>query len=115
MTRIEKINKKLKYWQVFFNLREWDLKLKLVDFNRPDWPQTGDIKVDLEKKSATILISKEETGKDNGIIVHELIHLLLWEYDHYSEESLPKNKKKKYFDLLEEMVKKLEHIFLEKD
>ncbi|MEK7142953.1 MAG: hypothetical protein AAB785_01955 [Patescibacteria group bacterium] len=115
MNRIDKLNQILKYWQQFLNLQQWNLKIKLVDFKRKDYPQTGDIKVDLRNKSATILVSEKETGKDNATILHELIHLILWEFDHLIEESLPKNKKDGYFELLEKTVADLTRIFLEKE
>lgn len=115
MNRLNKLHQQLNYWQQFLNLQQWDLKIELVDFERKDYPQTGDIKVDLRNKSATILVSEKETGKDNAIILHELIHLILWEFDHLIEESLPKNKKDEYFDLLEKTVADLTNIFLQKD
>lgn len=115
MTRKEKIQQNLKYWQVLLNLQSWKLNVELVKFNRPDWPQTGDIKVDLKNKKATILLSNEETGKDSAIILHELVHLILWEFDHFCEKSIPKEKIKEYFNYLEKLVADLTDIFLHKD
>lgn len=115
MTRQEKLNKYLRYWQIILNLQPWKLSIKLVDFHRPDWPQSGDIEVDLEKKSATVLITKNETAKDSSIILHELLHLILWEYDHFSEQFIPEDKRKEYFTLLEKTVADLHSILLQKE
>ncbi len=115
MKRIELLNKYLKYWQGFLNLKRWNLKIKLVDFKRTDYPQSGDIEVDLKNKSATVLITKEETGRDSAIILHELIHLLLWEYDHFYEKKFVGKEKDEYFDLLEKTVKDLTTIILQID
>lgn len=115
MTRQQNLNEYLRYWRIFFNLQSWDLKIKLVDFHRLDYPQSGDIKVDLNKKSATILITKKNTGKDNSIILHELIHLTLWEYDHFCEQFIPKNKREDYFTLLEKTVANLHSVLIQKD
>ena len=80
-----------------------------------DYPQSGDIEVDSEKKTAILLITEEQTGKDNAVILHELIHLILWEYDNFLEENLPESKKGKYFDLLEKTVADLTNVLLQKD
>jgi len=109
------LKKHLNYWQRFLNLQQWDLRIKLVDFNRTDYPQSGDIEVDLKNKSATILITKEATGKDNAVVLHELIHLILWEFDHFIGEKVSGNKKNEYFDLLEKTVADLTNILLQKD
>lgn len=115
MNRINKLKKQLNYWQRFLNLQSWDLSIKLVDFKRKDYPQSGDIEVDLKNKSAVVLISKKETGKDGTIILHELIHLILWELDHYAEKHIEDSHKDKYFDLLEKTVADLTRILAEKD
>ncbi|MFA5050590.1 MAG: hypothetical protein WC499_00525 [Patescibacteria group bacterium] len=115
MDRLEKINQYLKYWQRVFELSQWKLKVKLVDFKRTDFVQSGDIKINLKNKSAIILITKEKTGKDNTIILHELIHLLLWKYDTFCEKEINNKKKNHYFDLLEKTVADLEKIFLQRD
>jgi len=115
MNRLNKLNQSLDYWQRFLNLQKWDLKIKLVDFKRTDYSQSGDIEVDFKNKKATVLITAKETNKDNSIILHELIHLLFWEYDHFVEKFVKSQNKDKYFDLLEKNVADLTRIFLEKD
>lgn len=115
MDRIEKLNQQLRHWQKVLKLEGWDLKIKLTEFNRTDYDQTGDIEVDSENKSAVVLIIEEETGKDSAIILHELIHLLLWDYDQYCGKNITAKNKDKYFDLLERTVADLTTIFLQKD
>lgn len=114
--RTETCNKYLLYWQRQLNLQPWNMNLEFTKFQRPDnYPQSGDIKVDVHSKKATILLLDEETGKDEAIIVHELVHLLLWEYDHYSEEFLEDDKKTQYFALLENTVADLTTAFISHD
>lgn len=115
MKRNDKLKKILKYWQIFLNLQKWNLCIEEIEFKRKDYPQSGDIKVDLKNKSAKILISKEETGKDNFIILHELIHLILWDMDNFAEKKIPLKQKNQYFDKLEKTVANLVKIILEKD
>jgi len=78
MTREEKTTKYLRYWQRQLGLQGWNIGLKFCDFRRADnFPQSGDIKVDTGKQQATILLTNEVTGKDEVVILHELIHLTL--------------------------------------
>lgn len=88
------------------------LNVRFVDFNRKDYQQSGDIEVNLKHKKATILFSNNPQKGDEYIVVHELVHLLLWEYDHFCENLIPKNKKDQYFDLLEETATKITKILL---
>lgn len=103
MKDIKLLQKYLKHWQSKLNLDDWDLSIKLTDFNRTDFIQTGDVKVDTKNKKAVVLIANDETGKDvNKVILHELVHLLLWDLDHYAEKHVPD--KKEYLTLLEKTV-----------
>lgn len=116
MNRAEQLKKYLKYWKILLNLQQWDLSIEEFEFKRKDYPQSEDIKVDLKNKSAKILISKEETGKDKTIILHELIHLILWDLDSYAEKRIKnKDEKNTYFYKLENTVSTLTKIITEKD
>jgi len=111
MKNIEQLDQYLQHWQEVLNLKDWDLTIKLSEFTRTDYQQTGDIEVDKENKKATVLISKKDTGKDpNKVILHELIHLILWRYDQYSEKLIAVDNKNKYFELLEKTVESLTDI-----
>ena len=115
MTREEKLNKSLKYWQIFLNLQSWNLSIQQVDFSRKDWPQSGDIEVDQDTKTAIVKITKEDTGIDHSIILHELLHLILWKYDHFNEKFIPEDKKEEYFDLLESTVANIQRALIQAD
>lgn len=104
----------MKKWQTKLDLNDWQIGIEFVDFERKDYKQSGDIKVDLKNKKTTILISNNPRKDIEHIIVHELVHLLLWKYDHFCEKSIPKNKKDQYFGLLEEVATKITYILLKK-
>lgn len=103
MDRLSEAEKFLKFYQKKLNLTDWKLFVKLTVFNRTDYEQTGDIEVDLNNKSAVLLISEKDTGKNlNETVLHELVHLLLWELDQFAEENV--QDKKQYLSLLEKTV-----------
>jgi len=108
--RAEKIEKSLRFWQRFLNLGSWQIDFKIKKFERKDFVQSGDIKVDVKNKKASVLICDAETGRDDYIILHELIHLVLWEYDHFVEDNISDDKKDEYFELLEKTAKDLTDI-----
>ena len=111
MKDINLLTKYLNHWQEELNLSDWDLSIRLTDFTRTDYEQTGDIEVDLENKKAVVLIANKETGKAvNRVILHELVHLLLWDLDHYAENQVAD--KTEYLTLLEKTVEDItERIF----
>jgi len=115
MERTNEVNRQIKKWQIKLDLEDWVLGVRFVDFKRKDYQQSGDIEVDSKNKKATILISNNPKYGDERIVVHELAHLLLWEYDHFCENQIPKNKKGQYFDLLEEAAAKLTKILLRRN
>lgn len=106
------INTFVKKWQRKLGLLNWKIGFELVNrFKRTDnYPQTGDIKVNTKNKSAMILILKT-TKNQEKIVVHELMHLLLWDWDHKIEK-LCKNRKEidKHLENLEMIVEKFTNI-----
>ena len=118
---IMKLNKILKKWTEFLGLNEWNIKLKITDFKRKDFRQSGDIKVDLKNKKAVLLMTKSPFKNEENVIIHELIHLFLWEHDIFAEKVILKNCEKfkgdhlKYMNNLEETVKKITDIFSKLD
>lgn|GEM_PF-1562767 len=108
--RKQKINNAINYWQRYLDLGSWQINFKLKKFTRTDFVQSGDIRVDLDNKKATILISKDKTGRDEYIVLHELVHLILWKFDRYAEKNISETKKDKYFELLEQSVKDITDI-----
>lgn len=115
MNKEIKIQNLIKKWQKVLGLKDWMLKVEFVDFERTDYKQSGDVKVDLKNKKATILFSNNPQKDDEYIVVHELVHLLLWEYDHFNENLIPKNKKDRYSELLEKTVDNLTVTLLRKN
>ncbi len=77
----------LKKWQDVLRLRDWDIRLRLVD---TDWRKTGDIKIDLEDKKAILLFNERNPKQANPeeIVIHELLHLKLYALDQMLEQLL---------------------------
>jgi hypothetical protein len=118
---VVRLRKTMKKWQSKLLLDKWDLSLKIVEFRRKDgFKQSGDIKVDLKNKKAVLLLTGEPFRDEQEVIVHELVHLLLWNYDTFSERLILKNCQEfkgdheKYMDKLEATVKNITDIFFEK-
>jgi hypothetical protein len=118
---VVRLRKTMKKWQSKLLLDKWDLSLKIVEFRRKDgFKQSGDIKVDLKNKKAVLLLTGEPFRDEQEVIVHELVHLLLWNYDTFSERVILKNCQEfkgdheKYMDKLEATVKNITDIFFEK-
>lgn len=102
--RQKEAQESLKFWQEKLNLSDWDLSVELTDFARTDYVQTGHFKVESEKK-AVVLISRTPTDKDiHKVVLHEIIHILLWKLDSFCEEKVGPENKDKYLGLLEETV-----------
>lgn len=113
---MSKLKKILKKWQKILLLENWFLSIKIVDFKRKDYRQSGDIKVDLKNKKATILLTYQPFRDEETTIVHELVHLLLWDFDRYCEKLALKSSKSftgdhdKYLGRLEKIVAKITKI-----
>ena len=101
---LKEAEESLKFWQDELKLSDWDLSIELTDFNRTDYIQTGDFRVEKGNK-AVILISKTPTDKEiHQVVLHEIIHILLWELDSYCEQKIGIENKKEYLTLLEATV-----------
>lgn len=83
----DKAQEYLDKWQDILRLRDWDIKLYLVE---TDWRKTGDIKIDMDDKTAVLMINNYNPKQTNleEVIIHELIHLKLWGMDQMIEELL---------------------------
>ena len=116
---LKKLNKILKKWKKNFQLDDWQIILKITDFKRKDFKQSGDIKINLNNKKAILLMTNKPFRNEESTIIHELIHLLLWKYDTFSEKIILKNCKEfkgdhiQYMKELENTVAKLTNIFLD--
>ena len=117
--QLNELNNKLKKWKKIFQLDDWEINLEITDFKRKDFKQSGDIKIDLKNKKAKLLMTNKPFRNEESTIIHELIHLLLWKYDTFSEKIILKNCKEfkgdhiQYMEKLEETVAKLTNIFLD--
>lgn len=73
----------LKKWQDILRLRDWDIKLEIVD---KEWRKSGDIKIDIDDKKAVMLINNNPKSTNlEELVVHELLHLKLWGMDQMLE------------------------------
>jgi len=78
------VEKHLSKWQVKLQLRDWDISVKII---RTRWRKSGDVKVDLENKKATLLINQKPKCQNlEEIVVHELLHVKLYGLDQMIED-----------------------------
>lgn len=118
----EQAEKSLKKWQTRLGFPDWEFEVKVIEFKRPDgFLQDGDIIVNYPKKQATILIGTILKAPVEEIIVHELVHLILWPLDRKTTsiiKLLPKSKQKKGLDdflgKLEKTAAKITKVFVNK-
>lgn len=117
---VKKLNSLLKFWQKRLFLNDWDLSIKIVEFKRKDYRQSGDIKVFPRKMKAVVLLTTNLFRDEESVLVHELVHLILWDYDIFCEKlalchskTKLKGKHGKYMDKLESTVDHLTKVFLE--
>lgn len=75
----------LKKWQDILRLRDWDIVIHIVD---TEWRKSGDIKIDSDDKKAVLMINGFNPKQENleALIIHELLHLKLWDMDQMIEE-----------------------------
>ena len=117
---LKELNNLLKKWQKNLLLNKWKLSLEIVDFKREDYRQSGDIKIDLKKKSAIILLTENPFLNEEEVLVHELMHLILWDFDIFCEKIVLKKNKPlkglhgKYMDKLEKTIEHLTQIAINK-
>jgi len=115
---LKQLNKVLKKWQKKFLLQNWHLSIKITHFERKDFKQSGDIKVYPQKKKAIVLLSDQPFRNEEETIIHELIHLLLWDFDHFCAKLIIKNYKhssenhNQYLSKLEKQVECLTNILI---
>ena len=100
----------------------WDVKLELVE--DPDWPKTGDFKIDCDDRKAILLLNVRNPRQDNleEVIVHELMHIKLYPLDQVTESlivnSFEEGTKaydfayRQFFTALEQTVEELAKCFL---
>ncbi len=74
----------LEKWQEVLRLQDWDIRLETVD---QKWRKTGDVKVDRDDKKAIVLINVFNPTSENPeeTVIHELLHIKLWDMDQMLE------------------------------
>jgi hypothetical protein len=83
MVDIIKLEEHLKKWQDMLRLRDWDIKIRIVE---TEWRKSGDIKIDMDNKMAVMLINSNPKSTNlEELVVHELLHLKLWGMDQMIE------------------------------
>ena len=114
----EELDRLLLVWQKKLRMEDWKLDIKIVDFERRDFRQSGDFVADPPKKVASILMTFDPwRGDEEYTLVHELIHALIFDLDKFSEEQIFKNDQNNpayddYLDKLEATVHHLTQIIL---
>jgi len=74
----------LRKWQDILRLRDWDIKLQIVE---KEWRKSGDVKIDLDDKKAVMLINRHPRSENfEELVVHELLHVKLYRMDMMIEE-----------------------------
>lgn len=107
------LNKLLVKWQKKLQMDDWKIDLQIVDFKRTDYRQSGDFIANPKKKTASILMTWNPfRGDEEYTLVHEFIHVLLYDYDKYCENKIPKAKHDLYMEKLENLTHHLTRILL---
>jgi hypothetical protein len=90
---VVELNDLMQKWQTKLEMTDWKLSLKIGGFYRKDgYRQSGDFIADVNKKEATIIMTNEPwRGDEEYTLVHEMIHVLFYDYDKYSEDLILKN------------------------
>ena len=100
----------------------WDVKLEPVD--DPDWPKTGDFRIDCDDRKAILLLNVRNPRQTNleEVIVHELMHIKMYPLDQVTEslilssfgEGTPAQDfaYRQFFTALEQTVEELAKCFL---
>ncbi len=119
----ESIQGYLSTWQDVLRLRDWDIRIEMVN---TEWRKTGDIKIDADDRKAVLMINAANPRQENfeEVVIHELLHLKLWAMDQMLEgllysvfgedDSDPKQKFAygQFMTLLESTVEDLTKAFL---
>lgn len=87
MEQKEYLQKRFRHFVKEMELSDWNIKLEFVE---KDWKNTGNIKVDMDDKSAIVYLNIFNPKSDNleEVIIHELCHLKMWKLDLYCESLL---------------------------
>lgn len=110
--RILFLQKKCEYWQKKINLQSWKITIKGIAFSQGNHNYGADLTADFAKKEATIFIAFTNKQKDHNALVHELVHLILWELDLFCAQRIPEQDQSKYLTILEKTTTALTEAIL---
>ncbi|MFO7810918.1 MAG: hypothetical protein R6V47_06065 [Candidatus Delongbacteria bacterium] len=84
--KIDKIKAEgtMRKWKKLLRLDHYDIKLEFV---QREWRKSGDIKIDDCNHQAVLMLNTFNPSVKNSeeVIIHELLHLRLWELDQLTE------------------------------
>ena len=101
---------------------QWDVKLELVE--DPDWPKTGDFRIDCEDRKAILMLNFVNPKQENieEVIIHELMHIKMYPLDQVTESLITNCFEEgtvasnfayqQFFNALEQTVEELAKCFL---
>lgn len=74
-----------KYCQKLRITPNWNVQLQFVE--DPEWPKTGDFKIDCTDHKAILLLNAANPKQENleEVIVHELMHIKMYPLDQVTE------------------------------
>jgi hypothetical protein len=75
----EALERMARHWQPILGLQNWTIRVELVEFTRES--QSGDVKVDDVSKTALVLMTKRPFRNEEQVLLHELLHVVLWPLD----------------------------------
>lgn len=118
-----KLQERFAYWCGKLRLTPgWDVQLEWAD--DPNWPKTGDFKIDCDDRKAILLLNAVNPKQENleEVIVHELMHLKLYPLDQLAESLIVSHFEegtpawsfayRQFFESLEITVEELTKCFL---
>lgn len=83
----KELEERFRFFVKEMELEDWNLKLEFIEY---DWKNTGNIKVDMDDRSAIVYLNIFNPKSDNleETLIHELCHLKMWKLDLYCESLL---------------------------
>lgn len=83
----DEIRKSFEYIVSNMSLEEWNIKLEFIEY---DFKNTGNIKIDMDDKTAIVYLNIFNPKSDNyeEVLIHELCHLKIRKLDQYCESLL---------------------------
>ena len=117
---VEELGGLMDKWKKRLEMSDWKFDLKIVDFKtKNNYRKSGDFVATPKKKEATILMTWNPwRGDEEYTLVHEMLHILIYDYDQYSEEFVLESNDKDstshglYMNKLETAVHHLTRIIL---